>query len=98
MKDITSTIRFRNMVVAVRKHCSISCKLQQFIIDDIGKENYCKNFCGLYKYRSGFEYDLLYPFQAALLYEDIESFCYRYCGHENCNNCVFRIYHESYGK
>lgn len=97
MKD---KLAYINMVVDVRKHCSKSCRVPFWLIEGIDKEFFCKRFCNLYKYRGkdGYKKGLNYRLNAGLLYESIESFCYRNCAHEHCNNCTLRKYHEAYGK
>lgn len=98
-KEIRAMLDYINMVVDVRKHCSKSCKVPLWLfVDGIEKESFCKRFCCLYTYRKGHKDDLCYSLKASLIYESIESFCYRYCAQEHCNNCALRKYHESYTK
>lgn len=89
-------IAWINAVVAIRKHCAVSC--HPFYPNPI-TEKYCKNYCPLYKYRIGKSpnyksYEVAYT----ILIELIENHCYRWCGHEHCNNCSLRKYKEAYGK
>lgn len=95
MKD---KLAYINAVVDVRKHCTKDCRIDVETINRLPKDIWCKRFCSLYKYRKEHEETGDYEIRFILLCELIESFCYRYCRHEHCNNCTFRKYHEAYGK